>query len=134
MKYKYLYLMWAAMYVLCAVFGFLPEPTGILYWLLFFLSLLFFVPPVWILVEAIRQKNRKQVKAILVLSVTWLALTLVLLVVNFLTVGATQAVGTAMYYLLTALASPMICSQVWVVPMFCFGCLLTASWQFLRKK
>ena len=134
MKYKYLYLIWVGMYVLCAVFGFLPDPTGILYWLLFFLSLLFFVPPVWILVEAIRQGNRKQVKAILVLSVIWLSLTLVLLVVNFLTVGATQAVGTAMYYLLTALASPMICSQVWVVPMFLFGCLLTASWQHLKKK
>ena len=134
MKYKYLYMMWAGMYLLCAVLGFLPDPQGLVYWLLFFISMLFFVPPVWILVQAIRQKNRRQVKAVLVISISWLILTLCLLVVNFLSVTATQAVGTAMHYLLTALASPMICSQVWVVPMFAFGCLLTASWQQLRKR
>ena len=134
MKYKYLYFLWAGMYLLCAVLGFLPEPQGIVYWLLLFISLLFFVPPVWILLQAIRQKNRKQVKAIWVVSLVWLGLTLFLLILNFMTVASSQAVGTAMYYLLTALASPMICSQVWVVPMFLFGCLLTASWQQLRNR
>lgn len=134
MKFKYLYLMWAGMYLLCAVLGFLPAPQGLVYWLLFFISMLFFVPPVWILVQAIRQKKRRQVKAVLVISILWLSLTLFLLIVNFMTVASSQAVGTAMYYLLTALSSPMICSQVWVMPMFAFGCLLTASWQQLRKR
>ena len=134
MKYKYLYLMWAGMYVLCAGLGFVPADQSPVYWLLFFISCLFFVPPGWILAQAIRQKNRKQVKAVWIISLAWLILTVVLLVINFMTVGSSQAVGTAMYYLLTALASPMICSQVWVVPMFLFGCLLTASWQQLRKR
>ena len=134
MKYKHLYLMWAGMYLLCAILGFLPHPQGISYWLLFFIAAVFFVPPFWILVQALRQGNRRQVKAVLTISAIWLGLTLVLLIVNFLSVASSQAVGTAMYYLLTVLSSPMICSQIWIVPMFCFGCLLTASWQYLRKK
>ena len=134
MKYKYLYIMWAGMYLLCAGLGFLYDPQGVVYWLLFFIGMLFFVPPVWILVQAIRQNNRRQIKAVFVISIVWLLLTLFLLVMNFLSVASTEAVGTAMYYLLTALASPMVCSQVWIAPMFLFGCLLTASRQYLRKK
>ena len=134
MKYKYLYMMWALMYLLCAGLGFISHPQGISYWLLFFISAVFFVPPFWILIQALRQGNRRQVKAVLAISIAWLGLTLCLLVANFLSVASSQAVGMAMYYLLTVLSSPMICSQIWIVPMFCFGCLFTASWQYLRKK
>ena len=134
MKYKYLYILWMLMYLLCAGLGFLHQPGSVVYWLLFFISLLFFVPPVWILTQAIGEKNRRQVKAVLVISLVWLGLTLCMLVANFLSIASSQAVGTAMYDILIVVSSPMICSQIWVVPMFLFGCLLTASWQFLRKK
>lgn len=134
MKYKYLYIMWAGMYLLCAGLGFLSPAQGLVFWLLFFIGMLFFVPPVWILTKALREQNRRQVKALLTVSAAWLGLTLVLLIVNFLSVASPEAVGTAMYYFLTVLSSPMICSQIWLAPMFCFGCLLTASWQYLQKK
>ena len=134
MKYKYLYILWAGMYLLCAGLGFLPNPEGAAYWLLFGIGMMFFVPPGVILCQAIRSEDKKQVKAVMRISISWLSVMLVMLVVNFLSISATEAVGTAMYYLLVVMASPMVCSQIWVAPMFAFGCLLTASVQYLRKK
>lgn len=134
MKYKYLYIIWAGMYLLCAALGFLPEPEGAVYWLLFGIGMMFFIPPAVILCQAIRTENRKQVKAVMWISISWLSVMLMMLVANFLSIGATEAVGTALYYMLVVMASPMVCSQIWVAPMFAFGCLLTASVQYLRKK
>ena len=134
MKYKYLYIAWVGMYLLCAALGFIPKPEGVVYWLLFFIGMMFFLPPAAILWKAIREKNAKQVKAVWWISIGWLSVMLILLVANFLSVGSAASVGLALYYLLVVMASPMVCSQIWVAPMFAFGCLLTASWQFLRKK
>lgn len=133
MKNKYLYIIWAGMYLLCAVLGFLPEPEGAVYWLLFFIGMMFFIPPGVILWQAVKAGDKRNVRAIRTISILWLCVMLVLLVANLMSVGATQAVGTALYYMLIVLASPMICCQIWVAATFGFGCLLTASLQYLRK-
>lgn len=134
MKNKYLYITWAVMYLLCALLGFLPHPQGAVYWLLFLISVMFFIPPAVILYQAIHHDDKKHVRIVRNLSIAWLCVMLVMLVVNLLSIGSSRAVGTALYYMLVVLASPMICAQIWVAPMFGFGCLLTASIQHLRKK
>lgn len=131
---KLLYILWGAMYLLCAGLGCISKPEGALYWVLFALSVLFFLPPAILLYRAVTAEERSTVTVIRNLSLLWLITAMVLVVLNFATVGASAAAGQVLYALLVLVASPMVCSQIWIVPMFLWGCLLTASWQFLRKK
>ncbi len=134
MSNKTWYWIWGGMDILCAALGFIPGPQGALYWLLFGVSVGFFLPPAAILYGAVKKEDRKTVKTIQTLCLIWFAVMLVMLIVNLASISASAAAGTAVYYLLIVLSSPMICSQIWVVPMFGFGCLLTVCRQYLRKK
>ncbi len=134
MSNKTWYWIWGGMYAICAVLGFIPGPQGALYWLLFGISLLFFVPPAVILRQAVTAKDRRSIKIMRTVCLTWFAVMLFLLILNLGSIGASAAAGAAVYYFLVVLASPMICSQIWVVPMFLFGCLLTVCFQQLRKQ
>ena len=134
MTKKKLYIFWGGMFVICAALGFIPAPKGAAYWSMFLFSLIFFVPPTILLYKAIKGSDRKELRRIRTISLISLGLTLLALVLNFLSVDATAAAGTAVYYILIVVSSPMICGQIWVVSLFLWGCLLTASWQNLRKK
>ena len=133
MTKRMLYTIWGALFVLCAGLGFIPEPKGTAYWCLFFLSLIFFVPPTILLTKAVKGGDKREVKRIFVLCLCSLVSTLVLLMLNFLSVFATESAGIALHYILTVISSPMICSQHWVVSLFLWGCLLSASAQELWK-
>ena len=134
MTKKKLYIAWAAMFVLCAALGFIPAPKGAAYWSMFLFSLIFFVPPTILLYKAGKGRDKKELQRIRLISLISLGLTLLVLALNFLSVDATEAAGIAVYYILIIVSSPMVCGQVWVVSLFLWGCLLTASWQELRKK
>lgn len=134
MTKKKLYIVWAAMFVICAALGFIPTPKGAAYWSMFLFSLLFFVPPTILLYKAGKGRDKKELRRIRMISLISLGLTLLALALNFLSVDATEAAGIAVYYILIIVSSPMVCGQVWVVSLFLWGCLLTASWQELRKK
>ena len=134
MTKKKLYIFWGGMFVICAALGFIPAPKGAAYWSMFLFSLIFFVPPTILLYKAIKGSDRKELRRIRTISLISLGLTLLALMLNFLSVDATAAAGTAVYYILIVVSSPMICGQIWVLSLFLWGCLLTASWQNLRKK
>ena len=53
MNKKLLYMLWAGLFVLCAGLGFIPEPEGPFKIALSIISLVFFVPPAWLLYRAI---------------------------------------------------------------------------------
>jgi hypothetical protein len=67
------------------------------------------------------------------ISAASLILTLLLLVANFASVGASVAVGDFLYGLLVVVSAPMVCSQFWVVSLFLWACLLMVSISFLKK-
>ena len=67
-----------------------------------------------------------------IISICSLSATLVLLVANFFSVLASEAVGNVLYAVLVVLSSPMVCSQYWVLSMFAWACLLMAT--FLKPK
>ena len=134
MTKKKLYIAWAVMFVICAALGFIPAPKGAAYWSMFLFSLLFFVPPTILLYKAGKGRDKKELRRIRMISLISLGLTLLALALNFLSVDATEAAGIAVYYILIIVSSPMVCGQIWVVSLFLWGCLLTASWQELRKK
>ena len=133
MTKKNLYIAWGVLYVLCTALGFIPEPQGALYGLLFMLSLAFFIPPAVLLYRAVQRSDLATVRMVRTLSMASLIATLVGLVLNLLSVGGTPEAGLFAYYLLIIVSSPMVCNQIWFPSLFLWACLMVVSWQQLKK-
>ena len=125
MKNKLIYILWCVLFIICAGLGFIPEPSG----LKTALSLLFFLPPAVLLYRG----TREAVKLVTWLAALSLLTTMVLLVGNVLSVGGSEALGTALYYLLVIVSSPMISSGYWALSLFLWACLLIAGIRKLRN-
>lgn len=132
MKNKTLLILWAMLYALCTLLGFIPSPAGFLRFLLGIFALAFFVPAFLLLYDALTRKNRKLLHLLRLVSALSLGLTLALLIANFLGVLASQAVGNLLYVLLVLVSTPMVCSGYWVASLFLWACLLMAT--FLKPK
>ncbi len=104
---------WAGMFLLCAVLGFIPQPEGAVKVLMTTVSVLFFLPPGLLVWQCRKTHDRKNLHFVVILSAGSLAVTLALMVANILSVLASQAVGDFLYGALVILATPMICSQYW---------------------
>lgn len=121
----YIFIAWGVLYLLGAVFPFIPEPE----WLGVLTSLVFFVPPAVLL-----YREQKAALVIRNLSITWLAVTVFLLVLNILSVSMTELAGTVLYYTMAIFSSPMICGRNWLLALFGWACLLMVSQKILKKK
>ena len=132
MKKWILYGFWVVEFILCASLGFIHNANAVGKVVQTILSLLFFVPPAILLVDAIRKKERGELLRLIIISAVSLALTMVLLVANVLSVGATKAVGDALYGILIVVSSPMVCSRYWLLSLFLWACLLFATLQKSR--
>ena len=126
--------LWAGLFVICAGLGFIPEPQGFARVLMTAFSLLFFVPPVMLMYFAGQKKDRLTIRLIRDLSLASLALTVLLILANFFSLMAPEAVGNVLYVLLVIVSSPMVCSGCWVVSLFCWACLLMGSLSLLKRK
>ena len=133
MNKKLLYLLWAGLFILCACCGFIPQAEGVLPVLCTIFSLLFFLPPGLLLWDSGKQRELHTLKLIRNLSVLSLTLTLVLLVLNFLTAMQSEFLGQVLHYTLVIVSSPMICSGHWAMSLFLWACLLTASVRQLKR-
>ena len=133
MNKKFLYALWGSLFILCAGLGFIQEPEGILQFLLTAVSILFFLPPALLLWDAGKQQDLHTLKLVRNLSALSLGLTLVLLVLNFLTVLRSEFLGSVLHYILLIVSSPMICSGHWAMSLFLWACLLMASVRQLKR-
>ena len=129
MNKKLLYALWGSLFILCAGLGFIQEPEGKLQLLLTTVSLLFFIPPALLLWDAGKQQDLHTLKLVRNLSALSLGLTLVLLILNFLMAMSSEFWGQVLHYILVIVSSPMICSGHWVLSLFLWACLLTASFK-----
>ena len=127
-KTKTLWLLWGAAYVICTVCGFFPVAPGALSGLFILLSLALLI------FEGVQNKNRKILQIIRNLSLISLGLTLVTIVLNFVSIQASDAWGLVLYWMLILVSTPMICSQVWVIGLFGWAMLLMTCLHYLRKK
>ena len=132
---KYMLLIiWAGMYVLCAVLGFLPPQEGANQALLVVMALLFFLPPAVLLYRAIPREQWGTVRLIRNLSAASLFLTAVVLILNFLSVGSAEAVGDVLYAVLILVSVPMVCMQSWIASLFLWAVLLMVTLKYRKKK
>ena len=132
MKKQNAYKAWAALYTLCVGFGFVSKPDTFGKVLLVALSLLCFVPPFYLAIRAKKEENRKTLKVLRLISILSLSLTLIFLVLNFLSVNFSAEAGLWLYVLLVMVSAPMMCAQYWVISLFLWACLLFATIQRSR--
>ena len=127
--YKLLYILWAALFALTAGLGLaFPEAEeGAARWMLLAVSVVFFVPPWMILVRAKADGSKKHVRLIRWLSLASILLTAALLCANLMSAGLSDAMGYALHAALTVVSAPMVCSNLYVVPLFLWGTLLAGS-------
>ena len=133
MTNKLLYVLWAGLFILCACFGFIPQPEGTLQYLLTTFSILFFLPPSLLLWNAGKRQDTDTARLIRNLSALSLGLTVVLLILNFLTAMGSELWGQVLHCILVIISSPMICSGHWATSLFLWACLLTASVKQIRR-
>ena len=93
-----------------------------------------FLPPALLIHQAGKQSDRHTLLLIRNLSALSLGLTLVLLVLNFLSALGSETLGAVLYGLLVVVSSPMICSGQWALSLFLWACLLMVSLRFLRRR
>ena len=134
MNSKLLYIIWACMFSLCAGLGFIPESQGFGTVVLVGLAVLFFLPGALLLYRAQKSGDKKGVMRIRIISAVSLGATALLLVINFACAGASAALGDFLYGLLILVSSPMICGRYWVLSLFLWACLLTATFNKPTKK
>ena len=134
MSNKLLYVLWAVLFIICAALGFIPEPEGALGSALRLVSVVFFLPPAAILHRAGKSGDPNPVKLVCALAGLSLGLTAGLLVANVLSVAASEAVGTALYYLLVIVSAPMVTCGYWALSLFLWACLLLAGMRMLKRK
>ena len=134
MSKKTLYFIWGGLFIFCGLLGFIPQPEGIVKVLMVVSSLVFFVPGGILLYLGKKEQDYGTMCIVRNLSIISLAVTLFLLVLNFLSGKASAAMGDFLYGLLTMLSAPMVCSQYWFLPLFLWACLLMTAISFRKKK
>ena len=134
MNRKALFSLWGCLFILCAGFGFIPEPEGAIRIFLTVLSVFFYLPPALLLLDSAKKQDTAVLKLIRNLAAMSLGLTAALLILNFLTVLGSERLGLILHYVLIIVSSPMICSGHWAMSLFLWACLLVASLRQLHAK
>ena len=129
MKKSTVYIMWGIAYGICLVVGFIPNLTGFWRFLAVLLGVLFFLPPFYLVFRAKKAKDRKALLALRCISGGVLALSLILLALNFLSVYFSARAGLVLYVLLAMFSVPMVCIQYWFLGLFLWACLLMVTLQ-----
>ena len=130
MNKKTFFILWGALFVLCAGLGFLPEPGGVLKGAMTAASALFFLPPFLLLYRA----DRDMALLIRNLSALSLGVTLVTLILNFVLAVSSETLGNILHYILVVVSAPMVASGYWVLSLFLWACVLMVSLKMLKKK
>jgi hypothetical protein len=128
------YSLWAGLFILCAGLGFIPQPGGFLKFCMIAMSIGFFIPPACLLKLAEKQGDRVNIRIVRNLALTSLGLTIGLVLANFMSLMAPEALGNMLYVLLTIVSAPMICGQYWVLSLFGWACLMIWAQSLLKRK
>ena len=129
MKKPVIYTIWGILYFVCVGLSFVGSATTAGKILPALIGLAFFVPPFYLLWQARKEDNRKTIRALRLLSIVILALSLVLLALNFLSVYFSAYTGLVLYVLLVMFTPPLACTQSWALSLFLWACILMLSLQ-----
>ena len=134
MKMRSIWFTWLYLFILCAVLGFIPEPTGFFKGLLAFAAVCFFIPGFVLLVKADHRDQEGTIRLVRNIAIGALVVATVLIMLNFLSATMTEAWGNVFYVMLVIFASPLVCGQYWVLSLFGWACLMVYAVSLLRKR
>ena len=129
-----LYTAWLCLYILCVGLGTVEEVVGIGKVLFVLTALIFFIPGVLLLVLGRQEKDKKMILRVRILAICSLALTVIVFCANVFAVAASSQLGSFLNDLLNLVSAPMFCSQYWILSLFCWACLLSASFTKTSKR
>ena len=132
MKKSTLYYIWLGAFALCFLLSLIEKPSAPLQVAMTIFSLGFFVPPVCLMVKAHREQDKKSLKTLRKIAIIALALTLLLFILNIMSLAWSEAFGTFLYYVLVFVSVPAVCCKSWALSLFLWACLLSAT--FLKDQ
>ena len=116
------YIGWLCLYILCVGLGVMaPFAEGVGKVFMVLTALIFYIPGVYLLVTGIREKNRKMLLRLRLVSMISLVLTLIALIGMFASLTETA------YEILAVVSAPMQCGQYWALSLFCWAALMMAT-------
>ena len=133
MKKNGLLVLWGVLFAACAGLGFVSQPEGALKWLLGAIGLVFFAPPLLLLRRAKESGDRAVAALVRNLAIASLVLTLLALVGNVLSLLGGVTLGNVLNAVLAIVSTPMFCSQIWVLSIFCWAFLMISANKLLKK-
>lgn len=125
--------LWFGLYLLCTGMSLIQDAVGVMAVVLMILKVLFFVPPVMLLYNALQAKDAKLVKLIRTLCIVSLCLSLVLILTStivtfFYAAGVVQPfLVNFFYYLMLIVSTPLYCGSFKALSLFLWACLLFAT-------
>ena len=125
------YCVWLCLYILCVGLGTIEEAAGIGKVLFILTGLIFFLPGVYLLHLGKREKNKKITLRVRIVAICSLSLTAIVFCANVIAVSADASVGRILYDMLNLVSAPMFCIRYWIISIFLWACLFSAS---LTKK
>ena len=126
------YCVWLCLYILCVGLGTVEEIAGIGKALFVATALIFFLPGIYLLYLGFHDKNKKLILSVRIIAICSLALTMIVFCCNVIAVSASANVGRNLYDLLNVVSAPMFCAQYWILSIFLWACLLSASLKKLK--
>ena len=133
-KTKKIWIAWAVLYGVCTGLSFLQTIPTALSGVMMLLSIGFFVPGAMLIWEGKSRRDKALLKKVRNVCLLSLGLTLAGILLNFLSVNGSAALGTVAYWFLILVSTPMVCAGIWLISIFLWACLLMASIACLRKK
>ena len=127
------YCVWLCLYILCVGLGTVEEVAGIGKVLFILTGLIFFLPGIYLLHLGKQEQNKKMILRVRIVAICSLALTMIVFCANVIAVSADTSVGRNLYDMLNLVSAPMFCIQYWIVSIFLWACLLSASFQKNKK-
>lgn len=132
MKKRMLYIAWAVLYAICTALGFAGEVQGAGRVFMVLAAAIFFLPPAALVVLGIRDRDRKSLRTVRIISIVSLALTLIFFIANVAVAVVAQTTNGFLHVCLVLVSTPMLCGQYWALSLFLWASLLFAS--FLKPK
>lgn len=129
-----LYAVWLCLYILCVGLGTVEEVEGIGKVLFVLTAVIFFLPGAMLLVMGRQEKNKKMILRVRIVSICSLSLTVIVFCANVAAVAASSKIGSVLNEILNLVSAPMFCAQYWILSLFLWACLLSASFMKTEKK
>ena len=123
------YCAWVCLYILCVGLGTVEDAEGIAKVFFILTSLIFFLPGCYLLYLGHKEQKKPMLLRVRIVSVCSLALTMIVFCANVIAVSASKDMGRNLYDLLNLVSAPMFCAQYWIISIFLWACLLSASFK-----